>query len=428
MSRRRVAPPRRQVSVVDLAALAPVPLVPLSAYLVVVTGAAWLARLRGHHLTRPDGAPTTRFAFVVPAHNEEHLIRATLDSLGAVDYPRELFTIEVIADHCTDGTVEKALACGVNVHEHEDPEPAGKGPAIQWLLERLDADGRPYDVAVVIDADSLVNEGFLRVLDARFRRGAEAVQAYYSVRDPEDSTHAALRSAALTLRHYLRPLGRTELGASCGLYGNGMAFTARLLRKRSWSEHLTEDLEYQQELVLDGLVVDFAPDAVVEAEMPADHAGARTQNERWERGRLDLVRRYVPQLLRAARREHGRRRVALVDAAADLAVPPLSVLVAATGTAAGISWLIDAWRRSRLTRFGSWVSVATCATIVVHVFSGLRLAGARRSVYLALLRAPQMVVWKVVLWGRMLIRPGDVRWVRTARLAEAEGSTEGNTG
>jgi hypothetical protein len=32
-----------------------------------------------------------------------------------------------------------------------------------------------------------------------------------------------------------------------------------------------------------------------------------------------------------------------------------------------------------------------------------------------------MVVWKVVLWSRMLIRRGDVDWVRTARLAETEG-------
>jgi glycosyltransferase involved in cell wall biosynthesis len=404
-----------------VAVLAPLAIAPLTAYLMVVTGAAWAARIRGHHLTRPTGEPTTRFTFVVPAHNEAQLIGTTLRSLGAVDYPREFFTIDVVADHCTDRTVEIAQRYGATVHEHVDPQPPGKGPAIQWLLDRLDAASRPYDVAVVIDADSIVNTEFLRVLDARFRRGAEAVQSYYSVRDPGDSTHAGLRSAALSLRHYLRPLGRTELGASCGLYGNGMAFTSHLLRRRRWTEHLTEDLEFQQELVLDGLLVDFAPDAVVSAEMPASLDRARTQNERWERGRVQLARQYVPRLLRAANRERGRRTVVLIDAAADLLMPPLSVLVAAAGVTSAASWLIDAARPSRSSRVGSWVSGATCTTIAVHVFSGLRLARAPRAVYLSLLRAPRMVVWKVVLWSRMLIRRGDVDWVRTARLAETEG-------
>jgi hypothetical protein len=200
-----------------------------------------------------------------------------------------------------------------------------------------------------------------------------------------------------------------------------MAFTSHLLRRRRWTEHLTEDLEFQQELVLDGLLVDFAPDAVVSAEMPASLDRARTQNERWERGRVQLARQYVPRLLRAANRERGRRTVVLIDAAADLLMPPLSVLVAAAGVTSAASWLIDAARPSRSSRVGSWVSGATCTTIAVHVFSGLRLARAPRAVYLSLLRAPRMVVWKVVLWSRMLIRRGDVDWVRTARLAETEG-------
>jgi cellulose synthase/poly-beta-1,6-N-acetylglucosamine synthase-like glycosyltransferase len=412
---------RRGFHVVDVATLAPLALAPLSAYLGLVTGAAWISRARGHHLTRTVGDPSTRFTFVVPAHNEEQLIGTTVASLSAVDYPPDLFTIAVVADHCTDRTVEIARSHGAVVHEHVDPEPAGKGPAIQWLLDRLRTAERPYDVAVVIDADSIVNRGFLRVLDARFRRGAEVVQAYYSVRDPGDSTHAALRSAALSLRHYLRPLGRTELGASCGLYGNGMAFTSRALSRRRWSEHLTEDLEFQQELVLDGLLVDFAPDAVVSAEMPDSLEGAQTQNERWERGRVELARRYVPRLLRMSARERGRRRVALVDAAADLLVPPLSVLVAAAGATAATSWLIEVARPSRLSRLGSRVSAATCITIAVQLFSGLRLAGAPRAVYVSLLGAPRMIVWKVGLWGRMLVRPGDVKWVRTARVAEGQG-------
>ena len=82
-------------------------------------------------------------------------------------------------------------------------------------------------------------------------------------------TLAGLRAAALTLRHHLRPLGRTTLGASSGLYGNGMAFSRELLEHRAWTNHLTEDIEMQMELLLEGTLVVYAPAAVIEAEMPA---------------------------------------------------------------------------------------------------------------------------------------------------------------
>jgi hypothetical protein len=39
------------------------------------------------------------------------------------------------------------------------------------------------------------------------------------------------------------------------------------------------------------------------------------------------------------------------------------------------------------------------------------------SVYAALLHAPRVVVWKVVLWLRVLVRPDRVTWARTRRNA-----------
>ena len=165
-------------------------------------------------------------------------------------------------------------------------------------------------------------------LDARFAGGDRVVQAHYAVRDVEESASAGVRAAALALRHFVRPLGRNALGASCGLYGNGMAFASDILRRRTMSAHLTEDLELQTELVLEGEIVAFAADAVVEAEIPATLEASQTQNERWERGRIDLAKRAIPALLRRAVRTRGRQRLVAIDAALDHAVPPLSVLAA----------------------------------------------------------------------------------------------------
>src|SRR5262249_20165534 len=154
-------------------------------------------------------------------------------------------------------------------------------------------------------------------------------QSYYAVRDAEQSATTAFRAAALAVRHYLRPLGRTALGGSAGLHGNGMVFRRHVLLQHGWSNHLTEDIELQLELLLQGTRVAFARDAVVEAEMPATLEASRSQPERWERGRLEMTRRFLPALVRNA--VTGRDRIACLDAAVDQLLPPFSVTVAATG-------------------------------------------------------------------------------------------------
>lgn len=413
-------PRRLAATLVDTASAVPVLVAPPVAYLTAVTAAAWWKRWRGQPVTPTAREPSTRFAFLVPAHDEEHLIGDTVRSMLDVDYPHAMREVHVVADHCTDRTVETARTAGATVHEHVDPEPAGKGPALQWLVGELVRTGVEYDVAVIVDADTLVSPGLLRAFDTRFAAGSTVVQAYYAVRDQTQSTSTALRAAALSLRHYLRPLGRTAIGASCGLYGNGMAFAREVLERRQWSDHLTEDLELQTELVLDGTIVDFAPDAVVRAEMPTTLEASESQHQRWERGRIDLARRYVPRLLREARHASGRRRVALIDTAADHLVPPLSVLAVGVAGAAGWSGALHALRRSRATRRSWRLSLVLLVALVAHVASGLRMVRAPRAVYLALARAPAAVAWKVRLWARMIMRPDAATWQRTTRNAERE--------
>ena len=377
-------------------------------YLAVLTGAAWLTTATKR---RPPGSPasgTIRFAVLVPAHNEEPVIGATLEALAALDYPVENYRVHVIADHCVDRTVEISRAAGVEVHEHAG-ERRGKGPALAWVIRSLleSLDGERPDVVVVVDADTIVDKGFLQEIERVVLAGAAAVQGQYRVRDPDTSAAAGLRAAALAARHHLRPLGRTAIGASSGLYGNGMAFTAAALRGRQWSGHLTEDIEFQMELLLDGIRVAYAPEAVVEAEMPSTLEDAVTQNERWERGRIELARRYIPPLARATLARHTRSRVATADAILDHLVPPLSVLSAAVGAVTIASAAVGG-------RAGRRAGVVLCAALGAHVMSALVLAGAPASVYRSLVHAPAMVLWKVRLWLRMLAGPGEGGWVRTA--------------
>src|SRR5437016_5923806 len=111
-----------------------------TAYLLFLTvGAVWVWLTRPGFRLHPNAessafctphstfrTPQTRFALLVPAHDEELLITRTVDSLLAVDYPRDLYRVHVIADNCSDETAARARAAGATVHERSDPARRGK--------------------------------------------------------------------------------------------------------------------------------------------------------------------------------------------------------------------------------------------------------------------------------------------------------------
>lgn len=392
----------------------------MGTYLAAVSAAALTAPGLGRRsrTPAPTGDATRRYAILVPAHNEQAVIEQALRSLAALDYPADQVEVHVVCDNCTDDTAAIVRRCGFTAHERDDREHAGKGPALNWLHDRLVDAETPFDVVVILDADTSVEPSFLRYIDEAFSRGASAAQGFYGVREPEGSTSASLRYAALACRHHLRALGRTRLGGSCGLYGNGMAFDAALMRAVRWSGHLTEDMEFQNELLLAGHRVVYVPGAAIQAEMPDTLDASTGQNERWERGRIDMATRYVPRLARRALQPRSRTRVADVDGVLDHLVPPLSVLVLANAGAVAAATTLRVTRRGQLDRWNLAVSVASATVVAAHVVAGLFTAGAPQSVYRSLAQAPRMILWKAGLWRRVLTKPDEITWTRTARNSE----------
>jgi hypothetical protein len=253
-------------------------------------------------------------------------------------------------------------------------------------------------------------------MDIAVGNGVVAAQGHYSVRDPGESPSASFRYAALACRHHLRPLARCRIGASSGLYGNGMVFSRDVMNGRRWTGDLVEDAEFQLELLLDGERVVYVPDALLWAEMPHDVAQATSQNQRWERGRIDLARRYLPTLLRRAARDRGRR-LPLVDAAVDLAVPPISVLVAALAASTSVA-AVGAIAGGRPARRRLGVNLGAIGIVLAHVVVGLVSVRAPRHVYRNLWSAPTIVLWKVRLWWSVAVSTVDVAWTRTRRNSE----------
>jgi len=349
------------------------------------------------------------FAILVPAHNEEGILNTLLESLSLLTYPKEQYSVYVVADNCTDGTAELVLATGwVHVYERFDSERRGKGYALSWLMQKLAEDHLMYDAYVILDADSVVIPTFLQPLAREIRQGAKAAQACNTVLNNTASPSTALRWIALTLVNHVRSLGRNGLGASSTLNGNGMCLTHDLLKRYPWQSFgQSEDYQYYLTLMVHGERVNYVPEAVVRSQMPTTFAQMRTQDIRWESSDGSQAHWQVAlRLLQASIKHHNFR---CIEAMAELLTPPLSFLAFWCLMILVISLFL--WSLP-----GLFISLLLIGGLLCYIGTAFYLLHPPRTVYIALLHAPGFVIWK--LWVYFVLRRSKKyvgKWVRTSR-------------
>ena len=383
------------------------PFLVAAAYLMVLAVA--LSRTGG-----PPPAPSRpagqRLLVLVPAHDEEALVARCVLSLLEQSYPRRLYQVFVVADNCSDGTAAAARAAGATVLERRDEEARGKGRALRWAIDHVLASERTADAIVVVDADSVAERDLLAGLAEQLAAGAEAVQAEYLILVEDDTPRARLLEAAFLLFHRVRLGGRAALGLPVNLVGNGMLFSRHLLESLPWNAFTgVEDLEYSINLRLAGFRPRYAPAAVVRGPIPEGYSSMRGQRMRWEGGRFHVVRSRLPSLFGHALSRDAR----LFDAALDLAVPPLGLLLMALLAGTLCSGILAALRAAPLWAALPWALGLAC--LFGFVILGLRAARAPQATYRALLEAPRYLLWKLLTYGRLARGFDPGRWERAQR-------------
>jgi 1,2-diacylglycerol 3-beta-glucosyltransferase len=381
-----------------------------SLYLVLLTVAAVVVPRRNKRMA----TKYRKFAIVIPAHNEEKVIEGTLRSAFSIAYPREMFDVIVVADNCTDQTAGIALGAGAIVFQRFDPRRGGKGYALNWIIPQI-LEGFPapgYDACVFVDADSVISENFLEEMNYALESGQRIIQSRDLVRDNSNSWRVQLMLVAFLLQNYVRPLGKSCLGLSVPLKGNGMCFSTDVLRTLRWDEtSLGEDLDMALELIRRGEKIHFNPAPVVYAIMPEDASSARTQRIRWEGGRFASMRRRVPLVLKEAWRKKS---LYIFEAAVDAAFPPLALLLLGSlGFALLNVLLVKGGFLSALWTLWGWVLVL--AFMIVHIVIGLMIARVSFKSLLAFLYVPRYLVWKMGVYLSMILGRTQKAWLRTER-------------
>lgn len=379
-----------------------------AAYILVLSIAPFVVR------KAKRTSPTTKrkFAIIIPAHNEEKVIQQTLQSAKRIAYPDEFYEVIVVADNCSDLTAKIALGNGAMVFERFDKNRRGKGYALNWIIPQVLERLPHYDACVFVDADSIISENFLDEMNQSMEQGHQIIQSNDLVLDNESSWRVQLVLIAFALQNFVRPLGKSRLGLSISLKGNGMCFSRDVLRTLQWDHYsLGEDLDMGLTLLLQGVNVHFNPSAVVYALMPTQAASATTQRLRWEGGRFESIRTRVPKLLKEA---WSKRSFRILEAAIDVIFPPLALFLMIAGGFVTLNGLM-VWSGIEEAYLMFWAWLAIIGSLMVHCILGLILARVHPKNLLAFLYIPRFLLWKIGVYCKMMFRRTEKEWVRTAR-------------
>ena len=239
---------------------------------------------------------------LIPSHNEELILPTTLPSLLSQSYRPE--RVIVVADNCTDGTVEVARANGVEVVETVGNTQKKAGALNQVLAQLLPTLG-DNDVVMVMDADTSLDQGFIAEAVRRFEadRALMAVGGIFYGEEGHGLLGQFQRNEYI---RYSRQINRRR-GRVFVLTGTSSLFRPEGLRAVADARSvtipgrhgdvydtyaLTEDNELTIALKsLGALMVSPGPCTVVTELMPTWRTLWR-QRMRWQRGAVENIGTY----------------------------------------------------------------------------------------------------------------------------------------
>ena len=241
-----------------------------------------------------------RFMLVIPAHNEEAVVGNLVESLKKLDYPKDLYDIYVIADNCTDTTAKVAKDMGAIVYERFDEKHKTKGYALQWFLQQKIEEDAPYDAFCIFDADNIVDDQFLKVMNKKLCQGEDVVQGYKDIKNPSDTWVSAGYAIFYWTMHRFYHLARYNIGLSPLMNGTGFMVKFDVIKPEGWNtKTLTEDIEFSLKRIIKGKKLGWAKDAIVYDEQPVGFKQSWIQRERWTVGHMQCLREYTKPLAEA---------------------------------------------------------------------------------------------------------------------------------
>lgn len=162
----------------------------------------------------------------IPAYKEDVVIVPVAIEALKQNYPAHLFRIVVVADSLQEETLAKLRNLNIEVIVVSF-EKSTKVKALQSAIKQLN---NVFDIAVILDADNVMEPDFLAKINETYAGGYKVIQAQRVAKNMNTS-FAVLDSLSEKINNHIYRKGHSALGFSCSLIGSGMAFDYNIFKE-----------------------------------------------------------------------------------------------------------------------------------------------------------------------------------------------------
>jgi cellulose synthase/poly-beta-1,6-N-acetylglucosamine synthase-like glycosyltransferase len=253
----------------------------------------------------------------LPIFNESTVVVRLLESVAAMDYPRDRLQIQVL-DDSTDETVSIARAeVEKLVRRGFDAEYVHRIDRVGYKAGALDNGLKTAkgDLIAIFDADFVCSSDFIRAIVGHFQdEKVGCVQARWAHLNRDASLLTQIQALMLDGHHMVENRARYGAGLLFNFSGTGGMWRRQAIADAGGWQHdtLTEDLDLSYRAQLKGWRFIYRPDVVSPAELPEDIAALRAQQHRWAKGTVQTARKL---LRRVVAKESGLTLAQRVEAA-----------------------------------------------------------------------------------------------------------------
>ncbi len=229
---------------------------------------------------------------LIPAYKEDVIIVETAEKCARHNYLSTSFEVMVIADSLQKDTLQKLRDIPVDVLEVKF-DTSTKAQSLHAALKAVK--NKNFEIAVILDADNVMEDDCLEQINAAFHKSCKAVQCHRSAKNQNTSV-AQLDAISEEININLFRRGPAALGLSAMPLGSGMAFDFDLLVSIFDTPDIlfnpAEDREIEIQLMKRKLRMEFLNDVYVYDEKVTQAAVFQKQRIRWLEAQLNHIRRF----------------------------------------------------------------------------------------------------------------------------------------
>ena len=221
-----------------------------------------------------------RFIILIPAYKQDHIIEQTILSILAQSYPQRLFDVTVISDHQSEITNMRLAQYPITLLTPNFAE-SSKAKSLQYAILNL-PEFKIYDIALILDADSIVDQDFLTQMNDAYESAATKVIQAHTVSRNRDTAAARMSAIFEEINNAIFRKGHINLGLSASLADAGTAFDFKWFKDNVLKTKTSAEVkELESMLLRNQIYIDYFHNILIYGEKVQTTEKLNIQHGKW---------------------------------------------------------------------------------------------------------------------------------------------------